>query len=165
MLCNNYPSCINIYSHSHIQINIFCSAQKMAVPVDSLVLSPGESSFLQQAALITGGIYLRPKDQRAVTQLLLYHYLPSTYSRKILVSPTQVNKYINTKIITFNTLTTTIICVHIHQRNVDFRASCFCHQNPVEFAFMCSVCLALTCEIAADEACATCGSKRSRAAV
>lgn len=62
----------------------------MGVPIDSLILSPGESSFLQQASLITGGVYLRPKDQRAVTQLLLNHYLPSTNSRKILVTPTQV---------------------------------------------------------------------------
>jgi transcription initiation factor TFIIH subunit 3 len=39
---------------------------------------------------------------------------------------------------------------------VDFKAACHCHQKPVEFAFMCSVCLTLTCQ-AADrcEVCAT----------
>lgn len=76
--------------HRHHFTCFVNSAQKLGVPVDSLVLSPGESSFLQQASLITGGIYLRPKDQRAVTQLLLHHYLPSNHSRKTLASPTQV---------------------------------------------------------------------------
>jgi transcription initiation factor TFIIH subunit 3 len=32
------------------------------------------------------------------------------------------------------------------QKSVDFKASCHCHQRPVEFAYMCSVCLTLTCQ-------------------
>lgn len=48
------------------------------------------------------------------------------------------------------------------QSTVDFRASCFCHGQPVEFANMCSVCLALTCSIESGEECATCGTKAKK---
>ncbi|RYG68505.1 hypothetical protein EON64_05030 [archaeon] len=33
---------------------------------------------------------------------------------------------------------------------VDFKASCHCHKKPVEFAFMCSVCLTLLCDTPSD---------------
>ena len=42
------------------------------------------------------------------------------------------------------------------QRVVDFRASCVCHKTPVEFAYMCSVCLALFCD--EGTSCAVCGT-------
>ena len=84
---------------------------------------------------MTGGVYLKPHDQRALTQLLLTHCLLSNRLRSVLVLPIQ--------------------------KNIDFRASCFCHQQPVEFAYMCSVCLALTCEVDASLTCATCGSKKA----
>ena len=42
------------------------------------------------------------------------------------------------------------------QSSVDFRASCFCHQKAVDFAFMCSVCLSLTCDT--NSVCLTCGT-------
>ena len=64
--------------------------------------------------------------------------------------------------VTIVMVTTYFLIVHflpcfILQKLVDFRASCFCHRRPVEFAFMCSVCLALTCDLP-ELSCSTCGT-------
>lgn len=42
------------------------------------------------------------------------------------------------------------------QSSVDFKASCHCHGRPVEYAFMCSVCLSLFCE--PSDACTVCAT-------
>lgn len=117
-------------SYNSVMNSIF-SAQKIGVPVDALILSKEDSPFLQQACLITNGIYLHPADQRDILQLLLTHCLASLCTRYTLECPIQ--------------------------KIVDFKASCFCHQKSVEFAFMCTVCLALTCE--ETEVCSTCNTK------
>ncbi len=92
----------------------------MGVLVDALVYSAADSSFLQQACFLTGGCYLRPTDQKKESlPLLLMYCLPNKNARKILRG-------------------TTI-------DYVDFRTACTCHGNQVQFAFMCSVCLGVTC--------------------
>jgi transcription initiation factor TFIIH subunit 3 len=121
-------------SYNSVMNSIF-SAQKIGVPVDALILSKEDSPFLQQACLITNGIYLHPLDQRDILQLLLTHCLASLSTRYTLECPIQ--------------------------KIVDFKASCFCHQKSVEFAFMCTVCLALTCEV--SEVCSTCNTKVKKA--
>jgi transcription initiation factor TFIIH subunit 3 len=70
-------------------------------------------------------------DQRDVLQQLLEFFLPSTAARALLNAP--------------------------YQKVVEFKASCFCHKKPVEFAYMCSVCLALTCS--KSPVCDTCGTE------
>jgi transcription initiation factor TFIIH subunit 3 len=117
-------------------MNAIFSAQKFVIPVDALLFSNEDSSFLQQACLLTGGIYCKPTDQKDSLQLLLMHYLPCAASRKILQSPLQTN--------------------------VDFKASCTCHNKPVDFTFMCSVCLSLFCpdSMSPDSTeCEICGTK------
>jgi len=115
-------------------MNCIFSADKAGVPIDALVLrATEESQFLQQACYMTRGIYQRPPDQRDVLQLLLAHSLPSSSSRALLCAP--------------------------QQKVVEFKASCFCHKRPVEFAYMCSICLALTCK--KTPSCATCGTATS----
>jgi len=117
-------------SHNNVMNCIF-SADKAGVPIDALVLKASEESqFLQQACYMTRGIYQRPVDQRDTLQQLLAHSLPSTATRNMLCAP--------------------------QQKVVEFKASCFCHKKPVEFAFMCSVCLALTCK--KTPVCNTCGT-------
>ena len=101
-----------------------------------MILSKETSHFLQQACLITNGTYQHPQDQRQFLSLLLTHYLPSASTRQILETPIQ--------------------------KSVDFKASCFCHQKTVEFAYMCSVCLTLTCEEA--DTCIVCGIKAATTA-
>jgi transcription initiation factor TFIIH subunit 3 len=120
-------------SYNSIMNSIF-SADKLNVPVDSIVLSPKDSLFLQQASFLTKGVYLKPQDQGNLLQLLLTHCVSSSTTRKL-------GLYIP------------------KQEAVDFRASCFCHRKPVEFAYMCSVCLAITCDPA--DVCATCSSQRA----
>jgi len=101
------------------------------VIVDAIILSKETSHFLQQACLITNGIYQHPSDQRQFLSLLQTHYLPSASTRNLLETPIQ--------------------------KSVDFKASCYCHQKTVEFAFMCSVCLTLLCEEL--DTCPVCGIK------
>lgn len=113
-------------------MNCIFSADKAGIPIDALVLkTTDESQFLQQACYMTKGVYQRPLDQRDVLQQLLEFFLPSTAARALLNAP--------------------------FQKVVEFKASCFCHKKPVEFAYMCSVCLALTCSKA--PVCDTCGTE------
>jgi len=116
-------------SYNSIMNSIF-SADKMSAPVDAVILAATDSHFLQQACYLTRGVYQRPVDQRDLLQVLLTHCLPSSFSRQTLQLPVQ--------------------------RTVDFRAACACHKKPVEFAYMCSVCLALFCE--RGDVCQVCGT-------
>ena len=121
-------------SYNNVMNSIF-SADKLSVPVDSVVLSQKDSLFLQQASFLTTGVYLKPTNQKNLLQLLLTHCISSSYTRQ--------KVGLNTP----------------KQEAVDFRASCFCHRKPVEYAYMCSVCLALTCE--PSDICPTCSSQRA----
>ncbi len=117
-------------SEHYISImNCIFSAQKKAVPVDACVLSTDHSSFLQQAAYLTGGIYFKPNDPKGLLQYLLTIYLPDPTTRKLLKLPSQ--------------------------ESVDFRAMCFCHKEVISTAFVCPVCLSLFCEF--QPICSTCG--------
>ena len=116
--------------YNNIMNSIF-SADRLNSPIDSMLLSPQRHShFLQQASYLTRGVYLRPLDQRDILNELLTQCLSSTTTREILQGTIQ--------------------------RTVDFRASCSCHKKPVEFAYMCSVCLALFCD--EGTSCAVCGT-------
>jgi transcription initiation factor TFIIH subunit 3 len=77
------------HTYNHVMNCVF-SAQKLFIPIDSLVVSSESSSFLQQATFLTGGVYLKPKDQRSTLQVLLSHVLPSGLCRKLLKFPLQV---------------------------------------------------------------------------
>lgn len=119
-------------SYNSVMNSIF-SADKLNAPVDSVILGKGDSHFMQQASFLTRGVYLYPRDQQDLLQILMMHCLSSGATRAMgLQTPVQ--------------------------EAVDFRASCFCHKKSVEFAYMCSVCLALTCSPA--DVCETCASPR-----
>ena len=111
-------------------MNSIFSADRFNCPIDAVVLSQIDSHFLQQACYLTRGTYQCPPDQRDLLQILLTHCLASSSSREVLQG-----------------------CV---QKTVDFRATCYCHKTPVEFAYLCSVCLALSCE--PRESCTVCGT-------
>lgn len=114
-------------------MNAIFSTQKQQVPVDSCVLGAGDSLFLQQASALTGGIYSRvsPKDQTNLLQVLMFLYLSDPTSRQHLILPTQ--------------------------SHTDFRATCFCHQQVVNLAVICPVCLAIFCK--SQPKCAVCGTR------
>lgn len=58
--CVTFDALVSLSAHS----------RRQSIPLDACVLAE-ESSFLQQAAHLTGGVYLRPQRQAALSQYLL----------------------------------------------------------------------------------------------
>ena len=108
--------------HTHTHTHVYTQNPTVVLPVDSLNLGRTPSAFLQQAAHLTGGVYIsNPRDQRDSLQHLMTYCVASTHTRQCLKT--------------------------LPLRTVDFKASCHCHGRSVEFSYMCSVCLSLTCAI------------------
>lgn len=111
-------------------MNAIFSAQRQSIPIDTCVLGDYDSPFMQQAAHITKGAYVKPVKGEGLLQYLLSTASVDLHSRKFLKLPAT--------------------------RGVDFRASCFCHKRPIASGFVCSVCLSIFCET--RDACDTCGA-------
>lgn len=112
-------------------MNCIFSAQKASIPIDVCKIWGEDAVFLQQAAHITEGIYLRPDDPHGLLQILLFSFLPDMFSRSYLYLP--------------------------GQDQVDFRAACFCHKKIVDIGYVCSVCLSIFCSF--SPVCSTCRTK------
>ncbi|KAI9492707.1 TFIIH subunit Tfb4/p34 [Zychaea mexicana] len=112
-------------------MNCIFSAQKAAIPVDVCKVYGEETAFLQQAANITGGIYVKVEDAQSLLQYLMFAFLPERYARKFLNLP--------------------------NEDQVDFRAACFCHKRIVDIGYVCSVCLSIFCSW--SPVCSTCKTK------
>eukprot|EP00742_Colponemidia_sp_Colp-10_P007527 GILJ01008113.1.p1 GENE.GILJ01008113.1~~GILJ01008113.1.p1 ORF type:complete len:329 (-),score=34.17 GILJ01008113.1:225-1169(-) len=113
-------------------MNCIFSAQKNSIPLDACVLCDTDSTFLQQAAHLTNGVYLRPDKRQGLLQYLLTIFLVDVYSRKFLRMPTAAD--------------------------VDYRAACFCHKTVTDLAYVCSVCLSIYCNNRSP-LCNTCGTR------
>lgn len=111
-------------------MNAIFSAQRQSIPIDAFALGEHDSAFLQQAAHITRGAYVKPALGQGLLQYLLFTAALDLRSRTFLKLPTA--------------------------RGVDFRASCFCHKRAVSVGFVCSVCLSVFCERRAR--CDTCSA-------
>ncbi|EFJ52198.1 hypothetical protein VOLCADRAFT_79384 [Volvox carteri f. nagariensis] len=111
-------------------MNAIFSAQRAEVLLDAVVLATEDSSFLQQAAHLTGGLYFKPAGAGALLGLLLNYFVCDTSTRKQLDVAQELG--------------------------VDFRASCFCHKYVIETGYVCSVCLSIFCQ--PSRACSTCGT-------
>ncbi|KAJ1884336.1 RNA polymerase II transcription factor B subunit 4 [Kickxella alabastrina] len=116
-------------------MNSIFAAQKMSVLIDICKIIGRDSVFLQQAAEISGGNYLRVDTARgeSLLQTLLFTCLADHYTREILYFP--------------------------GNEQIDFRATCFCHKKVVDIGFVCSVCLSIFCRPA--PVCSTCQTKFS----
>ncbi|KAJ8660900.1 hypothetical protein O0I10_003545 [Lichtheimia ornata] len=112
-------------------MNCIFSAQKAGIPVDVCKIYGQETAFLQQAANITGGIYIKVNNAQALLQYLMFAFLPERYARNFLNLP--------------------------NQDQVDFRAACFCHKKIVDIGYVCSVCLSIFCSWI--PVCTTCKTK------
>lgn len=108
-------------------MNVIFAAQKHNVLIDACVLD-SDSGLLQQACDITGGLYLKIPQRVALTQYLLWVFLPDVDQRSQLILPPPVH--------------------------VDYRAACFCHRNLIEIGYVCSVCLSIFCNF--SPICTTC---------
>jgi len=128
---------VNATGDTHMKyisfMNCVFSAQKLRVSIDSCCLSPLPSSFLQQAAAITDGAYVRvPRErQEGLLQYLLSVFLQDSHSRQHLKMPVL--------------------------KQIDFRPSCFCHQRKVSVGHVCSVCLSVYCR-RVGKSCPTCAA-------
>ncbi|ABO93759.1 predicted protein [Ostreococcus lucimarinus CCE9901] len=111
-------------------MNAIFSAQRQSIPIDAFALGEHDLPFLQQAAHITRGAYVKPTHGAGLLQYLLSTAALDMRSRSHLKLPAA--------------------------RGVDFRASCFCHKRPVSVGFVCSVCLSIFCE--RRSSCDTCGA-------
>eukprot|EP00112_Aurelia_sp_Birch-Aquarium-sp1_P022746 Seg652.4 transcript_id=Seg652.4/GoldUCD/mRNA.D3Y31 product="General transcription factor IIH subunit 3" protein_id=Seg652.4/GoldUCD/D3Y31 len=95
------------------------AAQKNDIIVDGCTLGE-DSGYLQQAADITGGNYLKVNSIAGLLQYLLWVFLPDPVIRKSLVLPAATQ--------------------------IDYRGACFCHRQLVDVGFVCSVCLSIYCK-------------------
>eukprot|EP00897_Mesotaenium_endlicherianum_P006092 jgi/Mesen1/5510/ME000277S04711 len=111
-------------------MNAIFSAQRSSVPIDTCMLGGQDSAFLQQAAFLSGGVYLKPPRPEGLLQYLLMVYATDLHSRRFLQLP--------------------------RPAGVDFRASCFCHKKAIDLGFVCSVCLSIFCKHC--KMCSTCGA-------
>ncbi|KAJ2058532.1 RNA polymerase II transcription factor B subunit 4 [Coemansia sp. S146] len=116
-------------------MNTIFAAQRMSVLIDICKVFGSDSVFLQQAADITGGNYLKVDTAggESMLQTLMFTCLADHYTREVLVAPTN--------------------------ETIDFRATCFCHKRVVDIGYVCSVCLSIFCETA--PVCSTCQTKFS----
>ena len=122
-------------------MNCVFSAQKLHVSIDGCCLAKKDSSFLQQAANITGGMYMKIPEEKqgGLLQYLLCMFLPDRLSRKHLILPSS--------------------------QSIDFRPSCFCHHEKVDVGLVCSVCLSVFCgKEGYFNVCKTCDAKFSETA-
>ncbi|CAL8091464.1 unnamed protein product [Calicophoron daubneyi] len=121
-------------------MNAVFTAQKLKIPIDSCVLplSPPvesalgkmldrnttqkqtrHSSLFQQAADLTGGIYLHIPRAGGLLQYLLSVFLPSLSLRHRLLLPDISSSGLS--------------------KGVDFRAACFCHRRLIDLGYVCSM--------------------------
>ncbi|KAI1199373.1 TFIIH subunit Tfb4/p34 [Nemania serpens] len=114
-------------------MNTVFAASHARIPIDTLALYDAPT-FLQQAAFITGGVFLSAAaNPRGLLSYLMFGFLADVDARASLVTPTQ--------------------------DSVDFRAACFCHRNVVDTGFVCSICLSIFCDVPDNAECLTCGTK------
>lgn len=115
-------------------MNAIFSAQATGIVIDTVLMASEDSAFMQQAAHITGGMYIRPKQPSGLLEYLLGMFSADTNTRQML------NVY--------------------KPAGVDFRASCFCHKQTIDVGYVCSVCLSIFCTETAKKLheCPTCGT-------
>jgi transcription factor TFB4 len=129
-------------------MNAVYSCQRLGVPIDSVDIfgptsAPGARSsatekllVLQQASHISGGIHGAPTSTQrsSLLEYLVAAFLPDASLRRfpLLLPPAA---------------------------GADLRAHCFCHSKQQSVAWICSVCLAVWCEL--NRECAACGTKSS----
>jgi hypothetical protein len=114
-------------------MNCAFAAQKMDICVDVMDAAPVQTptAELVQLAQLTDGVYLRTNPSHLVQHVL--HLVPDARTRAD-IAP-------------------------IPRPAVDLRAVCFCHRNPISEGLVCSVCLAVYCELPRDYKCPSCGSR------
>lgn len=117
-------------------MNAIFGAQRHSVVIDACAAGDADSGYLQQAAHLTGGVYLRPQRPEGLLQYFISAFTADASARTLVRT--------------------------LPPPSVDFRAACFCHKRPIEVGYVCSVCLSIFCE--KRDVCSTCASPFEEAA-
>ncbi|KAJ9144848.1 Transcription factor Tfb4 [Coniochaeta hoffmannii] len=150
-------------------MNAVFAASHAGIPIDTLALRGENASFLQQAAFITRGAFVRAVDNpQGLLMFLMFglgaargggggdHAAPTggaaaAGSEK--AGPHGFHKSKGREVPAGDML------VAPAADSVDFRAACFCHGRVVDVGFVCSICLSIFCEVPEGGQCLTCGTK------
>jgi len=113
-----------------VGMNSAFAAQKLDIVVDVVDAWPchNPTAELVQITQLTSGVYFKPRQD-----LLdhLYFLVPDAHTRSSMSA--------------------------IQRPAIDLRAECFCHRTPVSIGYVCSVCLAVYCQIPTN--CPSCNVK------
>ncbi|OIW27239.1 transcription factor Tfb4 [Coniochaeta ligniaria NRRL 30616] len=141
-------------------MNAVFAASHAGIPIDTLALRGENASFLQQAAFITRGAFVRAVDNPQ--GLLMYLMFGLGSARGTGKDPPAGAG--NEKGKPFRPgkgqeMAAGDMLVAPAADNVDFRAACFCHRRVIDTGFVCSICLSIFCEVPEGGECLTCGTK------
>ncbi|KAI3644461.1 hypothetical protein MP228_010625 [Amoeboaphelidium protococcarum] len=110
------------------------------------------SVFMQQVAHITRGVYIDVDQQAMLTSALLSAFIvPGKVDSGLSYGNT-----LNASVTSEGASHVVVPC----PSKVDLRATCFCHGDIVDVAYVCSVCLAVYCDL--SNKCKTCGTHYGR---
>jgi transcription initiation factor TFIIH subunit 3 len=141
-------------------MNAVFAASHAGIPIDTLNLRGENASFLQQAAFITRGAFVRAVDNPQ--GLLMYLMFGLGSARGTGKDPPAGAG--NDKSKPFRKgkgqeMAAGDMLVAPAADSVDFRAACFCHRKVIDIGFVCSICLSIFCEVPEGGECLTCGTK------
>lgn len=141
-------------------MNAVFAASHAGIPIDTLNLRGENASFLQQAAFITRGAFVRAVDNpQGLLTYLLFGFGSTRGPGKDPAAGTGKGKDKITKQGKGEEMAAGDMLVAPAADSVDFRAACFCHRRVIDMGFVCSICLSIFCEVPEGGECLTCGTK------
>jgi transcription initiation factor TFIIH subunit 3 len=141
-------------------MNAVFAASHAGIPIDTLSLHGENASFLQQAAFITRGAFVRAVDNpQGLLTYLMFGFGSTRGAGKDPVSGQGKGRDKITRQGKGQDMAAGDMLVAPAADSVDFRAACFCHRKVIDMGFVCSICLSIFCEVPDGGECLTCGTK------
>ncbi|KAB5582447.1 transcription factor tfb4 [Coniochaeta sp. 2T2.1] len=141
-------------------MNAVFAASHAGIPIDTLSLRGESASFLQQAAFITRGAFVRAVDNpQGLLMYLMFGLGAGRGAGKDASVPSGAANSRNKGKNQGQEIAAGDMLVPPAADSVDFRAACFCHRKVIDTGFVCSVCLSIFCEVPEGGECLTCGTK------
>ncbi|KAH8907250.1 transcription factor Tfb4 [Coniochaeta sp. PMI_546] len=141
-------------------MNAVFAASHAGIPIDTLNLRGENASFLQQAAFITRGAFVRAVDNpQGLLMYLMFGLGSARGTGKDPPSGAGNEKGKPFRKGKGQEMAAGDMLVAPAADSVDFRAACFCHRRVIDIGFVCSICLSIFCEVPEGGECLTCGTK------
>lgn len=142
-------------------MNAVFAASHAGIPIDTLALRGDNASFLQQAAFITRGAFVRAVDNpQGLLMFLMFGLGAARGTGKDPAGGNEKGKnFRKAGGARGQEMAAGDMLVAPAADNVDFRAACFCHRKVIDTGFVCSICLSIFCEVPEGGECLTCGTK------